>query len=84
MNVTTESGRLYEIDFELKKFRRTGTADSLDYRTGEPLRMGVWTEFTTMDVNDLGRMIFIEPDDTYAVSTRVVEGLDELITALDK
>lgn len=83
LHVTTASGRLYEIDMDARKYKRSGDAPSIDYRSGGPLQMETWLDFTLIDVNDMGRMIFIETDGTYSVSTRVVEGLDELLAALD-
>jgi hypothetical protein len=52
-----------------------GPSRTLDYE----LEMGVWIDYQSLGVNDLGRMYFIEPDGTYSVSTRVVEGLEELL-----
>lgn len=84
VSVTTASGRLYEFDFAGKKYRRSGDAEDFDYTTGGRIEgRDAWSDFAYVQVNDLGRLMIVEPSGYYIHSTRVVEGLDELLAALD-
>lgn len=84
VNVTTASGRLYEFDFDKKQYRRSGDAKDFDYTTGGRIEgKDAWTDFSYVQVTDLGRLMIVEPSGYYIHSTRVTEGLDELLAVLD-
>lgn len=84
ITVKTHSGRVYEIDTEAKRFRTEGEQPFADYvRGGERDPHHDWHDYTSVQVNDLGRLFILESSGEYRHSTRIVEGLDELLTALD-
>lgn len=82
--VTTASGRLYEFDFTSRKYRRSGDAEDFDFTTGGRIEgRDAWSDFSYVQVSDLGRLMIVEPSGYYLHSTRVVDGLDDLLAVLD-
>jgi hypothetical protein len=82
--VTTASGRKYEIDTAERKFRTVG--DQALHVDGVAVNQdpnNEWTTYRWLDVDDKARLHIIEPEGEWRVSTRVVEGLGELVDALD-
>lgn len=87
IQVTTASGRQYDIDLDGKRFRTVG-----DQKFGEVTMFGVvdapdphhdWTHYRSLDVDEGGRLYIVEADGSWRQSTRVVVGLVELVDALD-
>lgn len=82
--VTTASGRKYEIDTVERKFRTEGDQSFSVVGIGDfPDPHHEWTDYRWLDVDDLGRLHIIEPGGEWRYSTRVVEGLEALVEALD-
>lgn len=85
LSVTTASGRVYHIDTEGKTFYTEGDqklSDGFGHEYESDYHHEV-TQYHSLGVDDMGRIVIVEPDGGWRVSTRVVVGLDDLLAALD-
>lgn len=85
----TASGRLYEFDTTELKYRRIGDQDLIDYRQsfeGSTLAGdgGLWHDYLSAYLRDDARLMILEDDGTYSVTTRVIdEDLEPVLSWLD-
>lgn len=83
--VKTHSGRLYEFDFDTKTYTRSGDAPDYDFTAaGDRTAPRKDTKFVSVQVDDLGRMVILEPEGRWIHTTRVAEGLDDLLAVIDQ
>lgn len=85
LSVTTASGRVYHIDTEGKTFYTEGDqklADGFGREYESDYHHEV-TPYEHLGVDDMGRLVIVEPGGGWRVSTRVQIGLDDLLAALD-
>lgn len=81
----TKSGRLYEFDTNNRKFRRVGEQPFHDFRiqggTTIPGDGGRWNSYDEVYLRPDGRVVIYEADDSYSMTTAVVE--DDLASVQD-
>jgi len=84
--VVTKSGRQYVIDLETKQYKPSGEAPMNyfgEHGVADPEHER-WMSFEKVSVDDLARLHFSDARGQWRVSTPIQQGLDELLTALDK
>lgn len=84
LRVVTGSGRVYHLDTEGKRYHTEGDQPMSFEGNAVPDPHHEWTDYMGLGVDNAGRLVLVDRDGGWRVSTRVEVGLDELLAVLDK